>query len=348
MDENFRYKTTNFSLHFVLRQIESGRMEVDPDFKDIKVRTTRDKSLFIESLILGIPTQPIWCEETPSGDYIVIEGSERLTTLVDFFREKFPLSSLKIRKEYTGLYFNELPYHEKISLEDRYPFTFIIINYDTPPQLKCEFFRRLLNDTGNSSDQSARNFAWPQSFGYLQEIKNSCESLINFIPRDSRLRSNFHSKTPKFRSEIDEFFLYLLMIFVILSGDVDENAYLDDTMSIDDLLDWTMSYFDLASGRRSEAKSRVHLALMKITQKIGQSPRVLLSNTIRTPYAHGDDLALPEFYLLFVRSFSNKINTEVDWEKVRARRFVSSSSAKNLISYIFQVRNDQLTNYKKY
>lgn len=340
MDENFRYKTNNFSLHFVLRQIESGRMEVDPDFKDIKARTARDKSLFIESLILGIPTQPIWCEETPSGDYIVIEGSERLTTLVDFFREKFSLSSLKIRKEYTGLYFHELPYHEKISLEDRYQFTFIIINYDTLPQLKCEFFRRLLNDTGNSSDQSARNFAWPRSFEYLQEIKSSCEDLINFAPRDSRWRLNFRSGTPKVRSEIDEVFLYLLMIFVVLSGDVNENAYLDETMSVDDLLDWTMNYFDMVGGRRSEAKHRVHWALMKIAQQLGQPPRVLLSNTIRSHYVDGDDLVLPEFYLLFVRAFSNKIIMEIDWKKVRAQRFVSSSSAKNLISYIFQARND--------
>jgi hypothetical protein len=348
MDENFRYKTNNFSLHFVLRQIASGRMEVEPDFKDLKARSVRDKSLFVESLILGIPTQPIWCEETPSGDYIVIEGSERLTTLVDFFNEKFSLSSLKIRKEYSELYFSQLPYHEKISLEDRYQFTFIIINYDTLPQLKCEFFRRLLNDTGNSSDQSARNFAWPRSFGYLQEIKESCEHLIDFAPRDSRLRMNFRSKTTKVRSEMDEVFLYLIMIVIILSGDVDEEAYLDDSMSIDDLLDWTMNYIAITGGRRVDAKNRVHRALMQIVQLLGHPPLVLLSNTVRTAYTTRDDLALPEFYFLFVRTFSGHINAEVDWKIVRAQRFVKSSSAKNLITYIFQARNDQFTDHKKH
>jgi hypothetical protein len=339
MDENFRYKTNNFSLHFVLRQIESGRMEVDPAFKDLKSWTSKEKSQFVESIILGIPTQPIWCEETASGDYIVIEGSERLKALVDFVKGQYALIGVKIRKEYTGCHFDSLPYHEQLALEDRYTFPFIVINYDTSPQLKCEFFRRLLNDTGNSSNQSARNFAWPQSFKLLQLIKSRCEHLIDFAPRDARWRLQ-QLKTTKGSSSIDEVFLYLLMILTILRGEVYEDAYLDPTISIDDLLDWTMRYFDDAAQRYHDEAEIIFWSLSLIRDHLEHPPKVILSNSIRVHYKNGDALALPEFYLFFIRTLASKLNKPINWAEARPQRLVNSSSARNFISQIFQSRND--------
>jgi hypothetical protein len=313
-------------------------MEVDPEFKDLKSWNPKEKSQFIESLILGIPTQPIWCEETASGDYIVIEGSERLKALVDFVRDEYPLSGLKIRKEYIGLHFNRLPYHEKLTLEDRYTFTFIVINYDTSPQLKCEFFRRLLNDIGNSSDQSARNFAWPLSFSLLQYIKSRCEHIISFAPRDSRWRLQL--KTSKGSNAIDEVFLFLLMIILILKGEIYEDAYLDASISVGDLLDWTMKYFDKNGEQQFEVAEMVVWALSQISDHLGHPPKVVLSNATRVHFSNGNDLALPELYLLFVRACANKLDKPINWPLVRPNRFFTSSPARNLISYIFESRND--------
>lgn len=341
MDENFRYKTSNFSLHYVLRQIDSGRMNINPDFKDLKSWNVREKSLFIESLLLGIPTQTIWCEESAAGDYIVIEGSERLIAILDFVRDKFALNHLKIRKEYFGHRFSSLPYHEKISLEDRYPFNFTIINYDTPYYLKYEFFRRLLNDIGNSNDQAARNFAWENSFAFLQNLKNECEGLINFARRDSRWRN---IKTQTGQREIDEFFLYLLMIFAILEGNLFEEAYLDETISIADLLDWTMSHFDEYKKGRRLAQNAIIQALLEINNYLGESPEVILTRTLRGFSLSSDEIGLPEFYLMFVRACSGKLSSRIDWRNVKPLKFVNSSSAKNLISFVFEARDAKNTN----
>lgn len=338
MDENFRYKTNNYSLHFVLRQIDSGRMEINPEFIDSKSWSLKQKSQFVESVILGIPTQPIWCEETASGDFIVIEGSERLNALVEFAEGKFNLTGLKLRKEYIGCNFHLLPYYEKLTLEDRYTLTFIIINYDTAPQLKCEFFRRLLSDTGRNGDQAARNFAWRRAFEFIQSLKRECEPLLEFAPRDSRWRLQL--RTNKASSSIDEVFLYLLMIYNILSGDVYEEAYLDSSISIDDLLDWTMRYFDKGDRNRFHAGDTVVWGLRQIANKFEHRPKVVLSNSMRVHYENGDDLALPELYLLFVKACANKISEPIDWRDAKIQRFINSSSAKNLISYIFQARND--------
>jgi hypothetical protein len=339
MDENFRYKTNNYSLHFILRQIDSGRMEVNPDFKDVKPWSIREKSRFVESLMLGIPTQPIWCEETASGDYIVIEGSERITALVDFVRGKYSLADLKIRKDYTGNNFSLLPYHEKLTLEDRYTFTFIVINYDTSPQLKCEFFRRLLADTGNSGSQSARNFAWPNSFRLLQLIKKQCDPLIDFAPRNSRWGMH-NMRTAKSSNLIEEVYLYLLMALTILRGEVFENAYLDTTMSIDELLDWTMSYFDDKENRYTIEIKSIEWSLSRINEYFNHAPRVTLSNSLVIHSGNDHNLTIPKLYLLFIRALSENLSQPIDWNKEKPLRLVSSASARNLITLIFQLRND--------
>lgn len=338
MDENFRYKTNNYSFHFVLRQIKSGRMEIAPEFKDLKSWSAREKSQFIESLLLGIPTQPIWCEESAFGDYIVIEGSERLKALEEFTNGEYKLSSLKLRKEYTDCDFGSLPYHEKLTLEDRYNFTFIVINYDTSPQLKCEFFRRLLIDTGRRSDQSARNFAWRHSFECLQRLKEACSDLVEFAPRDSRWE--IQPKTNRRSSEIDEVFLYLLMITLILSGEVYDDAYLDPSLSVDDLLDWTMRYFDDSLGRQADCFDKVIRSLSSIRKCFETRPRVILSLAPRVQYKSGDDLALTEFYIIFIRAFTHKLDQPINWNHARARRFQGFSSARKLISHVFESRND--------
>lgn len=338
MDENFRYKTNSYSLHFIIRQIESGRMDVNPEFKDLKIQSLKEKSLFIESLIIGIPTQPIWCEESPSGDYIVIEGSERLLTLVEFSKGKFNLRNLKIRKEYINLYFEDLPYHEKISLEDRYLLNFIIINYDTSPQLKCEFFRRILNDTGNSNDQSARNFAWPQSFKFIQHLQRNCEDLVIFEPKE--YHSLRYAKINKFRSEISQVFLYLLMISLILDGNLFESAYLDDTIVVDDLLDWTMNHFEKNIIHQDYEVEKINRCLTNISNYLGEVPRILLASSIRLSKGSDNDLILPELYFLFIKSRVNKLDKPINWNAIRSARFFRATSAKNLISYIFQARND--------
>jgi hypothetical protein len=316
-------------------------MNINPDFKDLKSWSVREKSLFIESLLLGIPTQTIWCEESASGDYIVIEGSERLVTVLDFIRNKFALNYLKIRKEYLGHRFSSLPYHEKLSLEDRYPFNFTIINYDTPYYLKYEFFRRLLNDIGNSNDQAARNFAWENSFAFLQDLKNECEGLIHFVRRDSRWRT---VKTQTGQREIDEFFLYLLMIFAILEGNLFEEAYLDETISIADLLDWTMSHFDEYKKGRRVAQSAIIQALLEINNYLGESPEVILTRTLRGLSLSSDEIGLPEFYLMFVRACSGKLSSRINWRNVKPLKFVNSASAKNLISFVFEARDAKNTN----
>ena len=338
MDENFRYKTNYYTLHFVLRQIESGRMEVNPAFKDIKPQSTIQKSRFIESLILGIPTQPIWCEESPSGDYIVLEGSERLLTLVDFVNGEFRLTGLKIRKEYSDFNISDLPYHARLLLEERYSFTFIIINYDTSAQLKCEFFRRLLYDLGNKNAQSARNFAWGRSFKFLQDLKESCKNIIEFAPSPTfrLLRSN----TMKVSSQVDAVYLNLLMISLILSGDIFEAAYLDKSISIEDLLDWTMGYFEEENKRHFEAENHVFYVLSKIADYLGRPPRVLLQDTRRTRYRDDDYMSLPEFYFVFVRASADKLNKSMHLNEGNAPFLLKSQSARTAISDIFRARND--------
>lgn len=105
----------------------SGNLEnsliLDPSYQRYDgIWTRKNKSLFIESIILNIPIPSLYLSEDERGNLIVIDGRQRLTTLFDFMNDKFILSGLSILKELNGLKFSKLTGDKekyKSKIEDR-------------------------------------------------------------------------------------------------------------------------------------------------------------------------------------------------------------------------------------
>ncbi|WP_306132766.1 DUF262 domain-containing protein [Roseivivax marinus] len=74
-----------------LRREMSDIIDLDPEFQRRSVWTVRAKSRFIESLALGIPIPQILLAESRDdrGRYLVLDGKQRLLTILEFFEGKF-------------------------------------------------------------------------------------------------------------------------------------------------------------------------------------------------------------------------------------------------------------------
>ena len=80
---------TDWTVSTLLELINKGRVDLNPKMQRRDVWKNDKKSKFIESMILGIPIPQVILAERKDkkGSYLVIDGKQRLLSLIQFFSD---------------------------------------------------------------------------------------------------------------------------------------------------------------------------------------------------------------------------------------------------------------------
>lgn len=96
----------------IIDQMEQGNIDLDPKFQRRNAWSDKNKSLLIESLLLGAPVPEIVLAEDSGtrGKFVVLDGKQRLLTLLGYFHpESNPywknaqLMNLRVREDLKGI-----------------------------------------------------------------------------------------------------------------------------------------------------------------------------------------------------------------------------------------------------
>lgn len=79
-----RVDSKPFSVKQVLEMIESGDLDLEPEFQRRRVWNASQKSLLIESILLRIPLPAFYFASDDQGNLQVIDGLQRLSTINEF------------------------------------------------------------------------------------------------------------------------------------------------------------------------------------------------------------------------------------------------------------------------
>jgi len=77
----------SMSVGELLSLYKDGELDIHPDFQRFFRWTDFQKSRLIESLLLGLPIPPIFVSQQPSGKWELIDGLQRISTLLEMFGE---------------------------------------------------------------------------------------------------------------------------------------------------------------------------------------------------------------------------------------------------------------------
>jgi hypothetical protein len=137
----------DLSINTLKEQWDDGILQI-PDFQREYVWDNAKASRLIESLLLNIPIPVLFFAETADAKYQVVDGHQRIKSVVRYLENEFPLSGLRIQAEFKGLRFFQLPEREQRFLKTRV-MRAIIIGADSASSMKFEVFERL--NTGGLS-----------------------------------------------------------------------------------------------------------------------------------------------------------------------------------------------------
>jgi len=181
---------TPFSVFEYLRQLEKGKITIQPDFQRNLVWKNAQKSKFIESIILNFPLPPIYLNETKDSNFIVIDGLQRTTALNQFYKGLLELTDLEALPKYNGQKFKDLPEVLQSKFEDK-KLTIFVLKPSTPMVVIYDLFNRINTGGTQLNRQEVRNCIFiGKSTKLLKElsIENCFKQAIDWGVKDTRMK----------------------------------------------------------------------------------------------------------------------------------------------------------------
>jgi len=85
-------KTDSYTITWreLLGQYKDGDLIINPDYQRLFRWDIDQQTQYIESLLLGIPTPPVFLAQNDDGKFEVLDGLQRISTLLKFFANERP------------------------------------------------------------------------------------------------------------------------------------------------------------------------------------------------------------------------------------------------------------------
>lgn len=228
--------STDWTTQTIISQLDRGNINLNPRFQRRNAWSAEKKSLFIESLILGLPIPQIILAEDHrrKGSFIVIDGKQRLLTLRQFMAQagedfhQLVLTGLEDRTDLNGRSFADLQ-DDLTLVEDRNSFenqtirTVVIRNWKEDKYLYSVFLR-INTGSVQLSPQELRQALYPGPFS---------DFIDDFSASSKALKQTLGLKEPDFRMRDVELVLRYFA-YQLFAGDYsgDIKGFLDNTADL--------------------------------------------------------------------------------------------------------------------
>jgi hypothetical protein len=203
-------KTDRLDMSFgeLMNMYEDGDLFITPEYQRVFRWSLFQQTRFVESVILGIPIPPIFVAEDNKGKWEVVDGLQRMSTILSFFglletmpeKNNLTLTQGEMVRELEGISIADLPVKLKTTIK-RSVCRVEIVRWDSQEDIRYELFNRLNTGSSPLSDQEIRNC-----------IFRSYPVDMNQLLRDVAKRKDFAELINPSQRRKDEMFLEELVL----------------------------------------------------------------------------------------------------------------------------------------
>ena len=166
--QEIKAERMDMSFGEIVNMYRDDEIIISPEYQRAFRWDTQRQTDFIESLLLGIPFPSIFVATNPDGKWELIDGLQRVSTVLSFFGElkdengkSFSKNGLKLTKgsiikNLEGITIDTIPLEYKLQLK-RTPCRIEIILKESDFKMRYELFKRLNTGGEGLSRQEIRN-----------------------------------------------------------------------------------------------------------------------------------------------------------------------------------------------
>ncbi|MDH5921825.1 DUF262 domain-containing protein, partial [Vibrio splendidus] len=165
-------------LSLIFERLSYDEIELQPDFqREDRVWKPARQSKLIESILMGLPLPAFYFAERNDGDWIVVDGLQRITTIFSYMKDEFTLNGLEsIDDTYNGKFFSGLSRLDKRKIREYQITAHVIDDESDTENLIVELFHRINTYGVKLSDQEIRSAMYQgSSVTFLRYLSSSSE-----------------------------------------------------------------------------------------------------------------------------------------------------------------------------
>lgn len=255
LEERARISTDRMDVSFgeLVNMYKNGELTIRPEYQRLFRWSADQKTALIESILLGIPVPPIFVAEDQNGIWELVDGLQRVSTVISFFGElkddlttvdipdasddldenereetisinKWTLESGSLLKDLGGFNIDTLPKKYAINIK-RASCRVEILRGESNTSMKYELFKRLNSGGSKLTPQEIRNAIYrgidPKVNILIEELSRNQE-FINLTDLNEQKKQELYDQE-------------LVLRFIAFLNKIDEinsntESYLDSFM----------------------------------------------------------------------------------------------------------------------
>lgn len=180
LQKQVEYDTKDYTLELLLSKFDRGDFFI-PAYQRQYIWKSGNKTLFIESVLLGLPIPFMFFAGCEDGRLEIIDGAQRIQTLQEFVSGKLKLSKLPKLTSLDGFTFSDLSISTQRKFLNR-TFRVVVLDEKTTPDIRQDLFNRINTSGVKASDSEVRRGSYP---GRLTSFIEECcknELFIELCP----------------------------------------------------------------------------------------------------------------------------------------------------------------------
>ena len=214
LDKNRRsvsFDSYDLSVRQLYDMVSEKDIDIAPDYQRHFIWDDERQSQLIESIFLGIPVPSLFMATNKDSTWEVIDGLQRLTTIVNFIgtddtirsinsaTKKLKLTGLEKLSSFNGLYFENLPKSIQLGFQTR-PIRITVLNDRSDFNVRYDLFERLNTGGVTLHPQEIRNCVFVGEFNeFIKECAvNSDFRNVVKVTKNAEKTGNFEELVLKF------------------------------------------------------------------------------------------------------------------------------------------------------
>lgn len=301
----YTYDTKEYPVEVLVSKYEKEQIFV-PLYQREFIWDPKQKSRFIESVFLGVPIMPMLVSVAgEEAELEIIDGSQRIRTLVDYVKDRLKLKDLKKLSHLNGTTFSQLStvIQNKFLLRD---FRFHVVTDNASPDIRADIFDRVNTSSKKLSYSEVRKGAFQGDFyTFILDFSKS-EQLRKLcpIPEQKAKRGEYEELLLRFFAYSEKYLNFKHDVSPFLDEYVREKNKIginqaEKQKELTNVLDFVEKYFDapyFARKGRDNATPRVRFEAISVGVYL----------------ALKEDMNLKPVYMDWLNSAEFKDNTTTD------------------------------------
>lgn len=282
------YTTRDYSIDFLVQKFREDEFYIPDEYQRQFIWDDDKKSLFIESVLLGLPIPLMFFSDTEDGRCEIIDGAQRTQSLEAFMSNDLELTNLKKLDSLLGFKYDDIPEYFKKKF-DKTNIRVVVLSDETTLDIRQEIFTRINTSGVKATPIEVRRGQFMQT-DFMRFIKECSEDdvFLKLCPLSETLKKRYEGQElvlrffaylnnyKKFEHRVDQF----IDDYVDSNKDTfNRDEYLKEFKGMLDFVDKNFPYgFAKSKNAKSTPRVRFEAIAVGVALALRENEKLIVNN----------------------------------------------------------------------